>query len=84
MNKITLTINNKKLQATVEGGESLRSLLVKLGYISVRDSDDREGFAGSDTIIFNDVPVYANLMLALQADGATIRTVEGQIGRAHV
>lgn len=77
MNKITLTINNKKLQATVEGGESLRSLLVKLGYISVRDSDDREGFAGSDTIIFNDVPVYANLMLALQADGATIRTVEG-------
>lgn len=77
MNKITLTINNKKLQATVEGAESLRSLLVKLGYISVRDSDDREGFAGSDTIIFNDVPVYANLMLALQADGATIRTVEG-------
>ena len=77
MNKITLTINNKKLQATVEGAESLRSLLVRLGYISVRDSDDREGFAGSDTIIFNDKPVYANLMLALQAEGATIRTVEG-------
>ncbi|HAF85925.1 MAG TPA: molybdopterin-dependent oxidoreductase Mo/Fe-S-binding subunit, partial [Sphaerochaeta sp.] len=46
-------------------------------YISVRDSDDREGFAGSDTIIFNDVPVYANLMIALQADKATIRTAEG-------
>ena len=76
MNKITLTINNKKLQATVEGAESLRSLLVRLGYISVRDSDDREGFAGSDTIIFNDKPVYANLMLALQAEGATIRTGE--------
>ncbi len=77
MNKITLTINNKKLQAAVEGAESLRSLLVRLGYISVRDSDDREGFVGSDTIIFNDMPVYANLMIALQADGATIRTAEG-------
>jgi len=77
MNKITLIINNKKIQATVEGAESLRSLLVRLGYISVRDSDDREGFAGSDTIIVNDVPVYANLMLALQAEGATIRTAEG-------
>ncbi len=76
MNQITLTINNKKLLAQVEGAESLRSLLVRLGYISVRDSDDREGFAGSDTIIFNDKPVYANLMLALQADGATIRTAE--------
>ncbi len=77
MNKITLTINNKRLQASVEGAESLRTLLVRLGYISVRDSDDREGFAGSDTIIFNDVPVYANLMIALQADKATIRTAEG-------
>ena len=77
MNKITLTINTKKIQATVEGAESLRSLLVRLGYSSVRDSDDREGFAGSDTIIFNDLPVYANLMLALQANNATIRTVEG-------
>ncbi|NBK21009.1 MAG: molybdopterin-dependent oxidoreductase Mo/Fe-S-binding subunit, partial [Spirochaetia bacterium] len=77
MNKITLTINNKKHQVAVAGDESLRSLLVRLGNISVRDSDDREGFAGSDTIIFNDKPVYANLMLALQADGATIRTAEG-------
>ena len=47
-----------------------------MGIPAVRDSDDKEGFAGSDTIIFNDVPVYANLMLALQADGAEIKTAE--------
>lgn len=77
MNKITCTVNGKTLKATCEGSESLRSLLVRSGYESVRDSDDREGFAGSDTILFNDMPVYANLMLALQADGAEIRTAEG-------
>lgn len=77
MNNIVFTVNSKKLKATVEGSESLRSLLVKFGYISVRDSDDREGFAGSDTIIFNGTPVYANLMLAIQADGANILTGEG-------
>lgn len=77
MNKVVFTVNGKKHTTTCEVNESLRSVLVRLGYSSVRDSDDREGFAGSDTVIVDDVPVYANLMLALQADGADIRTAEG-------
>lgn len=77
MNKVVFTVNGKKHTTTCEVNESLRSVLVRLGYNSVRDSDDREGFAGSDTVIVDDVPVYANLMLALQADGADIRTAEG-------
>lgn len=77
MNKVVLTVNGKKHSTTCEVNDSLRSVLVRLGYSSVRDSDDREGFAGSDTVIVDDVPVYANLMLALQADGADIRTAEG-------
>ncbi|WP_332446363.1 molybdopterin-dependent oxidoreductase Mo/Fe-S-binding subunit [Sphaerochaeta sp.] len=77
MNTIVCTVNGKKHTVACEGSESLRALLVRLGYISVRDSDDCEGFAGSDTIILNDVPVYANLMLAAQADGSEIRTAEG-------
>ncbi len=77
MNKVVLTVNGKKHSTTCEVNDSLRSVLVRLGYSSVRDSDDREGFAGSDTVIVGDVPVYANLMLALQADGTSIRTAEG-------
>ncbi|MCK9602656.1 MAG: 2Fe-2S iron-sulfur cluster-binding protein, partial [Sphaerochaeta sp.] len=77
MNKLVFTVNGKKHTTTCEASESLRSVLVRLGYRSVRDSDDREGFAGSDTVILDDVPVYANLVLALQADGSAIRTAEG-------
>ncbi len=77
MNKLVFTVNGKKHTTTCESGESLRSVLVRLGYSSVRDSDDCEGFAGSDTVILDDVPVYANLVLAVQADQRSIRTAEG-------
>jgi putative selenate reductase molybdopterin-binding subunit len=76
MNKLVFTVNGKNHTTTCEASESLRSVLVRLGYRSVRDSDDREGFAGSDTVILDDVPVYANLVLALQADGSAIRTAK--------
>ena len=55
----------------------LRDVLYSIGCNSVRDSDDREGFAGSDTIIFNDKLVYSNFILAYQAENAEIRTAEG-------
>ena len=70
------TINGKSLTVDVAAQETLRAMLVRLGYFAVRDSDDGEGFAGSDTVLMDDVPVYANLMLAAQVEGATIRTPE--------
>lgn len=72
--RITCTINNKKKTFDVDAAMCLRDLLVSDGHFCVRDSDDREGFAGSDTVLFNGEPVYSNLMLAFQADGADIRT----------
>ena len=71
---IHCTINGRPVSATVEAHDTLRSLLVRLGHFAVRDSDDREGFAGSDTVLVDDTPVYANLMLAAELDGAEIRT----------
>ena len=76
MSTITLTVNNKRHTLEVADNRTLRSVLVQLGYRSVRDSDDGEGFVGSDTVLLNDLPVYANLTLAVQADGAKIRTAE--------
>ena len=71
---IHCTIDGRAHTYSVRGKETLLQMLRDFGCISVRDSDDAEGFAGSDTVIVNDVPVYANLMLAALAEGAEIRT----------
>ena len=52
----------------------LRELLVKAGHNCVRDSDDAEGFAGSDTVLLDGLPVYSNLVLAGEVDGCEIVT----------
>ena len=71
---IRCTINGRDVSTHVEPHDTLRAMLVKLGHFAVRDSDDREGFAGSDTVIVDDIPVYANLLLAAELDGSVIRT----------
>ena len=71
---ITLTVDHKKITTKIKPSDTLQNLLVANGFISVRDSDDKEGFAGSDTVIFNDTPVYANLLLAALADGGEVLT----------
>ncbi len=76
MSTIVCTVNGKTHTVECKQAESLRSMLVRLGYTSVRDSDDSEGFAGSDTVILDDKPVYSNLLFAQQAEGKEIRTAE--------
>ena len=84
MNTIHTTINGKALTLEVKENETLRELLVRLGHFCERNSDDREGFCGSDTIILNDLPAYSNLMLAVQADGADIRTADSLGDSRHL
>ena len=67
-------VNGKEVEKRVAPHETLRSMLLSLGHFAVRDSDDGEGFVGSDTVIFNDRPIYSNLMLAAEAGGGNIRT----------
>ncbi|MFA7117770.1 MAG: molybdopterin-dependent oxidoreductase Mo/Fe-S-binding subunit [Sphaerochaetaceae bacterium] len=84
MKTITCTINGEKKKVSVEVGLTLRQMLVSLGHFCVRDSDNGEGFAGSDTVLVNDLPVYSNLMLALQCDGAEIRTPDSLGDSRHL
>ncbi len=70
-------INGEDIRLLGEPTERLRDVLYRTGYLSVRDSDDAEGFAGSDTIVFNGELKYSNLILLYQAEGAEIRTAEG-------
>ena len=74
---IKCKINGENIILIAQKDERLRDVLYRSGYKSVRDSDDREGFAGSDTIVFNGVLKYSNFILAYQAEGAEIMTAEG-------
>ena len=80
---ITARINGRTVTLHGKEDERLRSVLYREGYTTVRDSDDGEGFAGSDTIIFNDRLRYSNLIMLYQAEGTDIRTPESLLdGRA--
>jgi len=63
-------INGEEVTLRAEPTARLRDVLYRAGYRSVRDSDDAEGFAGSDTIVFNGKLKYANFILFYQAEGA--------------
>ncbi len=73
---VTFTLNGVARTVQAEPGETLQSLLQRNGIPSVRDSDDGEGFAGSDTILLDGKAVLAGLMVAGQAEGHCIETVE--------
>lgn len=74
--KISFTLNGLKKTVHTEAGENVQALLQRLGIFSVRDSDDHQGFCGSDTIILNGKPVNAGLFIAAQIDGADVKTIE--------
>ncbi|MGI6432293.1 MAG: 2Fe-2S iron-sulfur cluster-binding protein [Sphaerochaetaceae bacterium] len=82
--KFSCHLNNKSIVTEVQADESLRSVLVRLGCLSVRDSDDGEGFAGSDTVLVDNLPVFANLLYALEAEGAHIRTAESLANKGEL
>ena len=83
--QITVTVNGKTYEREVEP----RLLLVQL----IRDELQLTGthigcdttYCGACTILMNDEPVKSCTVLAVQADGAELRTVEGleQGGELH-
>ena len=73
---LTFTLNGTKRTVHAAIGENLQSVLQRMGIPSVRDSDEGEGFAGSDTILLDGKPVLAGLMVAGQVEGRSIQTVE--------
>jgi putative selenate reductase molybdopterin-binding subunit len=72
----TLTINGTTMELAVTAGESLLSVLRKLGYHGVKFGDEH-GLSGADTILFDGIPVNAGSILAVQAEGHQIVTIEG-------
>ena len=75
--QITVTINGRRHVATVEGRLTLSDFLrEQAGYTGVHLGCEH-GVCGACTIMLDGEAVRACLMLAVQADGSSITTVEG-------
>ena len=73
---ITLTINNHTHALDVQPHERLLRVLRRLGYYSVKFGDEH-GLTGADAVLLDGQLVNSQTMLAVQADGHHITTLEG-------
>ena len=75
--KLTLHVNGTQHELEVEPQETLANVLrEKLGLIGVRISCN-EGECGACTVLIDGLPTASCLMLAMQAEGKEILTIEG-------
>jgi len=74
---ITLRVNGESRQVTVEPSEMLLEVLRdRLGYVGANKACG-QGICGACTVIVDGKATTACLLLAAQADGTEIKTVEG-------
>jgi len=73
---IDFAVNGRRRVVEIDPGESLMSLLRRLGYKSVKNGCDN-GDCGSCAVLMDGRAVNACLVFAAKADGAAVQTVEG-------
>jgi len=73
---ITLTINGARVELDCLPHDSLRTVLRKAGYHSVRFGSET-GETGAAAVLVDGALITADLMLAAQADGHEVETIEG-------
>ena len=73
--KPTLTINGANHELDCAPSETLLSAVRRLGYYGVKFGDE-QGLSGADTVLLDGKPVNAGSMLAAQAEGHNIVTIE--------
>lgn len=77
LHEITLTVNGELYTLAVHSNHTLLQVLrEQLGITSPKRGCEN-GECGACTVLFNDEPVNSCLVLAPEADGATVETVEG-------
>ncbi len=74
--RITLTINGRRHELECEPRDSLRAVLRREGFFSVRFGAET-GETGAAAVLVDGRLVSAEIMLAAQADGHAVETVEG-------
>jgi aerobic-type carbon monoxide dehydrogenase small subunit (CoxS/CutS family) len=74
---ITVTVNGTPHQATADARTSLADLLRTAFHLTGTHVACGQGDCGSCTVLLDDAPVRSCLLLAVQADGHRVETVEG-------
>ncbi len=72
---LTLQINSKMQKVDATPAETLLIVLRRMGYFGVKFGDEH-GLSGSDTVLMDGKPVNSGSMLAAQAEGHAIVTIE--------
>jgi carbon-monoxide dehydrogenase small subunit len=82
--RVTITLNGRKTTLVVEDRTTLLNALREQGVTSLKRGCE-EGECGACTLIMNGLPQKSCLILAREAEGADILTVEGLVkkGRLH-
>ena len=75
--RISLTVNGERREADLWGGESLLTLLRDTLELPGSKNACEQGECGSCSVVLDGELVCACLVLAAQADGHEVRTVEG-------
>ena len=74
--KLNLNINGAQHELDSVASETLLSAVRRLGFYGVKFGDEH-GLSGSDTVLLDGKPINAGSMLAAQAEGHHIVTIEG-------
>jgi len=75
--RVELTVNGDRREATVRPGETLLELLRGRFGLTGTKCGCEIGECGACTVVVNEEAVNSCMMLAVQADGADVLTVEG-------
>jgi len=74
--KLILNINGTQHELDCTPSENLLIAIRRLGFFGVKFGDE-QGLSGSDTVLLDGKPVNAGSLLAAQAEGHNIVTIEG-------
>lgn len=80
MERINLTINNKRYELEVKPNITLLELLRnELGLTGTKEGC-QSGYCGACTVLLDGMSVKSCIVLAVQADGKEVLTIEGMAG----
>jgi carbon-monoxide dehydrogenase small subunit len=78
MHEITLRVNDRTEHAVIPAGMTLLELLRERLYLTGTKEGCGIGECGACTVLLDNKPVTACLVLAVEADGCDVRTIEGE------
>lgn len=81
---LTMTVNGNEIDVAVTPNTTLLEVLRDdLGFTGVKEGCS-EGVCGACTVLMNGAPIRSCLTLALEAEGASVTTIEGLASRGRL